>query len=165
MLIFGTCLALAGGVLAQRFITPNTSPDTSTLPTFRLPDLTGKPHQLSDWKGKVVVLNFWATWCPPCKREIPEFVKLQRQYGGQGLQFVGIAIEDKEPVSEYTDFIDINYPILIGGDSAIELAKRMGNQFGAVPYSVVIDRQGHLVHRQTGEFSSADLIKIIEPLL
>ena len=165
MIIVAAILALAGGVLAQHFIDPESQIETTAIAEFNFPDLEDNMHKLSEWDGKVIIVNFWATWCPPCRKEIPEFVKLQKEYGDKGLQFVGIAIEEKEPVEEFIDFIEINYPILIGGDPAIELAQQMGNRIGAVPYSVVINRQGQIVHRQPGEFSTDSIKKIIEPLL
>ena len=165
MITVAAFFALAAGVLAQRYADPVSQVETTTAAEFNFPDLKGNKHKLSDWKNKVIILNYWATWCPPCRKEIPEFVTLQKEYGNKGLQFVGIAIEEKEPVEEFIDFIEINYPILIGGDPAIELAQQMGNGFGAVPFSVVINRQGQIVHRQPGEFSRDEIIRIIEPLL
>lgn len=165
LIIVTAVFALAGGIFAQYAIDPETEIEASAIAEFDLPDLESNKHKLSEWNGKIVILNFWATWCPPCRKEIPEFVALQHEYGNKGLQFIGIAIEDKEPVEEFIDFVDINYPILIGGDGAIELAQKMGNRFGAVPFSVVIDRHGQIVHRQPGEFSKDDVIKTIEPLL
>lgn len=164
IIVAAAVLALAAGVLAQRFIDPENRVERTSISSFNFPDLEGNEHKLSEWDGKVIVLNFWATWCPPCRKEIPEFVALQKEYGDKGLQFIGVAIEEKEPVEEFIDFVEINYPILIGGDNAIQLAQQMGNSIGAVPFSVVINRQGQIVHRQPGEFSRDDIKKIIEPL-
>lgn len=166
LIIAVAVLALTGGVWARQHLNgPENQVEAKAIATFDFPDLEGNRHTLSDWSGKVIIVNFWATWCPPCRKEIPEFAALQQEYGDQGLQFIGIAIEDKEPVEEFIDFIEINYPILIGGDPAIELAQQLGNTLGAVPFSVVIDLQGQIVHRQAGEFSKDKVIKLIEPLL
>ncbi|MGR9115600.1 MAG: TlpA family protein disulfide reductase [Gammaproteobacteria bacterium] len=165
LFILAAVLALAGGVLAQHFIGSESQTNSAEVPAFNFPDLEGTIHSLPEWDGKVIIVNFWATWCPPCRKEIPEFVALQKQYGDKGLQFIGIAIEEKEPVDEFIDFIEINYPILIGADRGIELAQQLGNTIGAVPFSVVLDRQGRIVHRQPGEFTKKDIVKIIEPLL
>ncbi|PKM13510.1 MAG: redoxin [Gammaproteobacteria bacterium HGW-Gammaproteobacteria-3] len=165
LIVLAAVIALATGALAQRFIGSKTLTASSTLPEFNLPDLQGSNHSLADWKGKVIIINFWATWCPPCRKEIPEFIALQKQYGDKGLQFIGIALEEKQPVAEFIHSITINYPILVAGDSGIELARQMGNVIGAVPFSVVLDRQGRIVHSQPGELSRDTIIEIIEPLL
>ncbi len=127
--------------------------------------MSGDQRNVSEWQGKILVINFWATWCPPCRKEIPEFVALQEQYGDKGLQFVGIAIEDREPVSEYLNTIKINYPILIGGDKGIALAQQLGNIINAVPFTIVVNPQGQVIHRQPGEFSREKVLEIISPLM
>ncbi|MDT8406468.1 MAG: TlpA disulfide reductase family protein [Methylococcales bacterium] len=166
LLIIAGVLAFAGGLGLQVY-----SADSSAigawddLPALRLPDLEGKPRQLDEWRGKILVLNFWATWCPPCRKEIPEFVALQQQYGSQGLQFVGIAIDAVEPVAEYAKMSNINYPMLIAGDAGMALAGQWGNQVGAVPFTVVIAPDGQVLARHPGELSRAELLAIIQPVL
>ena len=118
---------------------------------FQLANLDGELQNFSTWNGKVRVLNFWATWCPPCLRETPMFVELQEKYQERGLQFVGVAIDSLEPVKDFVDTYGINYPILIGADDAIEVAKRYGNKFGSLPYTIVIDRNGKIVFAKSGE--------------
>ena len=120
---------------------------------------------MSEWQGKIRVINFWATWCPPCLKEIPEFIALQEQYATKGLQFIGIAIDDQDPVGEYLATIKINYPILISGDTGIGLAHQLGNIVDAVPFTVVVNQQGQIIYRHQGEFSKEQILKIIEPLL
>jgi len=134
-------------------------------PDFSLPDLQDKPRQIKEWDGKVLVLNFWATWCPPCVREMPFFVEMQEQYGERGLQFIGIAIDDKQMVQDFIDTMGVAYPVLIGAADAIEVSKRYGNRFGALPYSVIIDRSGKIAHIQQGELLQEVAEKIILPLL
>ncbi|NOX76931.1 MAG: TlpA family protein disulfide reductase [Gammaproteobacteria bacterium] len=134
-------------------------------PSFELPDLSDQLRKSSEWNGKVVVLNFWATWCPPCRSETPTFVELQEQYGVDGVQFVGIAIDNKESVQDFVDTYGVNYPVLIGEDSAIEIAKAYGDRFGALPYTVIIDRQGQISFVQRGELSREVAEKNITQLL
>lgn len=122
-------------------------------PTFRLPDIENTPRSSQEWVGKVVVLNFWATWCPPCIKETPAFVELQEEYGARGLQFVGVAIDNKDKVKDFMDTYGVNYPMLIGEDTAIQLTKDYGNRFGALPYTVIIDRQGTIQFIQRGELT------------
>jgi thiol-disulfide isomerase/thioredoxin len=118
-------------------------------PEYNLPDLNNVVHNSHEWDGKVVILNFWATWCPPCRKETPTFVELQEKYARAGAQFVGIAIDKKAAVQDFMDTYGVNYPMLIGENNAINISKKFGNRFGALPYTVIIDRQGHinLVHR------------------
>jgi len=132
---------------------------------FSLNDLNGVSHRSEEWQGKILVVNFWATWCPPCRKETPMFVELQELYAAKGLQFLGIAIDDLEQVKDFVDTYAVNYPILIGNDDAIELAKKYGNRFGALPYTVIINRQGTIVHAQAGEMERKKTENILRNLL
>src|SRR5574337_1673050 len=80
-----------------------------------LPDLAGKEQPLAQWRGKVLVVNFWATWCAPCREEMPEFIKAQSEYGAKGLQFVGIAVDQADKTEQFAKEIGLNYPTLVGG--------------------------------------------------
>ncbi|HEC19078.1 MAG TPA: TlpA family protein disulfide reductase [Gammaproteobacteria bacterium] len=134
-------------------------------PEFSLPDIHGKLRNSHEWDGKVVVLNFWATWCPPCQKETPMFVELQEKYSATGLQFVGVAIDTAEKVQDFMDTYGINYPMLIGEEPAIEIAKAYGDRFGALPYTVVIDRQGQIQFVQRGEMKRDPLEQVLAQLL
>lgn len=136
-------------------------------PPFELPDMQGVSRHIKTWDGKVLVINFWATWCAPCLREIPAFVDLQKKYGDKGLQFVGVAFDDLEAIQGFskTSKIQFNYPILIGEDDAMTIAALYGNTIGALPYTVIIDRKGKIVHGQIGEISRRSAEDIIKPLL
>lgn len=133
-------------------------------PSFTLPDLQNKPRSNSEWDGKIVVVNFWATWCPPCIQEIPTFIELQKKYQSQGVQFVGIAVDDAESVKNFAETIGINYPILLESGRG-KLALSFGNQLGALPFTAVINPQGMIVARQMGEVSRAEMLQMLEPLL
>lgn len=134
-------------------------------PEFSLPDLKGKLRDIREWDGKVIVLNFWATWCPPCRKELPAFIELQEKYGSQGLQFVGVAIDTAESVSDFSDTYGVNYPMMVGELEAIEIGKQYGNRFGALPYTVIIDRTGKMVFVQRGELLKETAENTIKPLL
>ena len=134
-------------------------------PDFSLPDLNGVNHNIHEWDGDVIVLNFWATWCPPCRKETPMFVEMQEQFGAKGLQFVGVAIDDSNKVKDFLDTYGVNYPMLIGVDDAIEVAKAFGNRFGSLPYTVIIDRKGNIAHVQRGELERDVAEKTIKALL
>ncbi len=132
---------------------------------FRLPDLAGQPHDIAEWKGKVLVLNFWATWCPPCREEIPAFQELQERYGAQGLQFVGVAIDERTAVIDFRDAMFVSYPLLIGENDAMEIMTRYGNNIGALPYTVVMDRNGRIVATRKGAYRGPELEAVVRPLL
>ncbi len=124
-------------------------------PDFVLADLQGHTVKLSDLRGKAVVLNFWATWCPPCKQEIPWFVELQKRYGPEGLQIVGVAMDDggQEDVEKFAAENPINYPILLGQEQVAE-------QYGGIDYlptTFYIDRNGVVINRVFGQASRDEI--------
>lgn len=134
-------------------------------PEFTLPDLDGRQRSVTEWDGKVIALNFWATWCPPCLKEVPEFVSLQRKYGGQGLQFIGIALQKPEEVSEFVAEHKVNYPVLAGELEVVKLAEAYGNNVGALPYTVIIDRNGRVSRVKAGILPTEEAESIINSLL
>ena len=134
-------------------------------PGFTLRDPDGIPRTVAAWDGKVLVLNFWATWCQPCLREIPAFNRLQREHGDEGLQFVGIAIDDPDAVREFLKTTEVSYPVLSGQQDAIEVAQRYGNDVGILPYTAIIDRTGTIRFIQFGELQETLARDVIRPLL
>jgi thiol-disulfide isomerase/thioredoxin len=165
LIIIVAVLALGLGLSARFLMSPADHTDNTTVVEFSLPDLTGQQHLNKEWLGKIQVINFWATWCTPCRKEIPEFIALQTKYADKNLQFIGVAVDEAAAVTDYLKTININYPILIGGDGAMSLTQQFGNKIGALPYTVVLDTQGHIVHQQAGEFSTEQLVKVITPLI
>jgi thiol-disulfide isomerase/thioredoxin len=165
LIIIVTLLALIGGIMAKEFLSTTEQTSPAPLPDFNLPDVSGKSHSISEWQGKILIINFWATWCPPCLEEIPEFIALQEQYSSKGLQFIGIAIDDQDSVEEYLASIKINYPMLIGSITGIALAHQLGNSVDTVPFTLVVDRQGQIIYRHPGVFSREQITEIITPLL
>ena len=139
--------------------------DAAPLLGVSLPDTKGREQPLAQWKGKVLVVNFWATWCVPCREEMPEFVKAQKDLGGRGVQFVGIAIDQPDKIDAFAAELQLNYPALVGGYGAIELSKAMGNRLGALPFTVVINRRGTVAHTQLGPLKEAQLRSILGQLL
>jgi peroxiredoxin len=136
---------------------------STVAPDFSLESLDGKTMRLSDLRGKAVLLNFWATWCGPCKIEMPWFVDLQNQYGSQGLQIVGVAMDDasKEDIGKFAKDMGVNYPILIGKES-------VGDQYGgvpALPESFLIGRDGKIVEKIIGLEGKAEIEDAIKKAL
>jgi len=166
-------LALAvAGLVAPRFSSPPEplpgSPGEVRLAEVwdsRLPDLAGRIQNLSQWQGRVLVLNFWAPWCPPCRKEIPDFIRLQERHGKAGLQFVGVALDDPDKVAAFVDKTGINYPILLGGEDGSALSMAAGNRLGGLPFTAVFDRRGNAVATLTGGVTEARLETLVKPLL
>lgn len=134
-------------------------------PEFVLPDLAGTPRNINQWSGKVLLVNFWATWCPPCRKEMPSFIALKEQYGAQGFEIVGVAIDDPQEVQDFIDTLGVNYPVLVGALDASEIAKQYGNRYGALPYSVLIDRNDRMRFIQPGELTHETLERELKALL
>ncbi len=134
-------------------------------PRFTLLDLDGKAHSLDDWRGKVVLINFWATWCPPCVHEIPELIRLQDELSGQGLQVVGISDESVEDIRTFMNKVAFNYPILRNPPEQGDLSINYGNSQGVLPYSVLIDRQGRIRQVYRGALQFDTLRSDLQPLL
>ena len=157
MLYFGFHQARRPGVAGANLTTASVAPD------FSLESLDGKTMRLSDLRGKAVLLNFWATWCGPCKIEMPWFVDLQKQYGSQGLQIVGVAMDDasREDIAKFAKDMGVNYPILIGKEA-------VGDQYGgvpALPESFLISRDGKIVDKIIGLRGKADIEEAIKKAL
>lgn len=165
---------VAGGFAFHQWLTATSTPLVEpvappgvpeTRPDFRLPDLSGNVRSADEWDGQVVVVNFWATWCPPCVREIPELIKLQERYREQGLAVLGIAIDEPAAVEDFLADLGMNYTNLLGQDSGIGLAQRFGNRQGILPYTVVYDREGRITHTHAGELDLEAAEALVLPLL
>ncbi len=115
-------------------------------------DLHGRRIALERWRGRLLVVNFWATWCPPCLREIPAFIDLQVRYGDRGLQFVGIALDQSEAVAPFVTDQAMNYPVLIGEDDVVRFMQSLGNDIGGLPYTAVIGADGNVLLTHQGEW-------------
>jgi thiol-disulfide isomerase/thioredoxin len=136
---------------------------TGHAPTLVLKDLQGRALRLSDYKGKVVVLNFWATWCPPCRAEMPDFIKMQREYRSKGLQVIGITYppEEIEEVRQFVRKLGVNYPIALGTKET----KILFDESETLPVTIVIDRQGKVRERIEGILLPVEFEQKIKPLL
>jgi thiol-disulfide isomerase/thioredoxin len=157
-------LAFFAGVLSARY---PASPDDA-LPTLasgaierlfesRFDDLSGNSLQISQWKGKTLVINFWATWCPPCRKEMPAFSRLQDKHAANGVQFVGISIDSMENVRAFSNTNRISYPLLNGELRGEDLARQLGNPRLALPYTLILAPSGTLRFARAGAISEAEL--------
>jgi thiol-disulfide isomerase/thioredoxin len=144
-----------------RSMTANTA-GSAKAPAWELKDLDGKLVKSSDFDGRVVILDFWATWCAPCKAEIPGFIELQREYGNRGLVVVGVSLDEEGPakVRQFMTHFGMNYPVVLGD---AELMKDFGGT--AIPTTVIIDRSGNIVARHVGFVPKETFEKEIKPLL
>ncbi len=168
--IIAIVLATAAGYLTQKYFDkPGNNSASQEIgkvigtprPEFAVADINGVIRNIKDWDGKVILLNFWATWCPPCLKEIPAFIALQNEYGERGLQIVGVAMDNEEAVRRFNDKLPMNYPVIAGDMETIELARRYGNTIGALPYTVIIDREGIIRATFAGELSKARALQAV----
>jgi thiol-disulfide isomerase/thioredoxin len=152
--VFGILLAIAPTVAVGQ---------NGKAPALSLKDIQGRKISLSKYKGKVVLLNFWATWCPPCRAEMPDLVKMQRQYRKQGLQVIGITYPP-EQIAEVRQFVKqlrVNYPIALGTKET----KTLFDKTETLPLTLIIDRQGNVVDRIEGILLPEEFEQKIKPLL
>lgn len=184
-LVIGACLlAAAGGYGLSQLQhgdedhghgeTPSTQKPgtTAAAPSESLPagialsELDGRQYSLDDYKGKLMIVNFWATWCAPCLNEIPILVKMQERYGAKGFQLIGPAVDDVEEARRAAPGLKFNYPVAVGTpEDMLELMSTLGNDQGGLPFSVVIAPDGRIIERQLGEYSEVELAGLIEKYL
>lgn len=142
------------------------TPTTTALYGATLSDTRDQPASLAQYRGKPLIVNFWARWCGPCRAEIPLFVKLRQDYRQRGLEIVGIAIEDKtEAVRDFAKAYDMDYPVLLAKDQGLSLMQSLGNSRLGLPFTVAIDRQGRLVTAKLGGVNAQELAAAAEAAL
>jgi thiol-disulfide isomerase/thioredoxin len=129
---------------------PKTRPIPEKLPDLSLVDLQGRTQKLSNWPGRPLMVNFWATWCPPCRREIPLLIALRKQYAHEGLEVVGIAVDFPDAVRKYATNMGIDYPVLVGEQEGLDAIAAFGME-PVFPFSVFSDTQARIVAIRVGE--------------
>ncbi|HVS25927.1 MAG TPA: TlpA disulfide reductase family protein [Burkholderiales bacterium] len=166
--------ALAGIALITGFIGNIAAPlpfasaqELSSDPVFasNFKDFGRKMQPLSQWKGKTLVVNFWATWCKTCLTEIPELIKIYDKYRSRDVVIVGVAVDNADKVEKFTKEHGISYPIVYGGAEVVNLSKQMGNKVGGLPFSIVIDAKGKVVSTFLGEIPKGKLEQILQQLV
>jgi len=151
--LFGALFVAVGVLLSQA----SCAVDSAQLFSASLVGTDGKVVNLEKFRGKPLIVNFWARWCPPCRKEIPELIQIQNEFGGHGLAVLGIAVEDDPAaVQEFANAYDVNYPIVVDKKKAIWLMQVLGNGSTGLPFTLLIDRQGNVVLRKMGLFTRKD---------
>ena len=175
-LVFAAALvALMAGALLYAVRMPVQSPQPATQetpqprvlevvtrPSFALPDVSGVERNFSEWDGKNRIVNFWATWCAPCRREIPLLKAFQDEQGGNGFQVIGIAVDFPEAVANYAEAAQFNYPVLVGEQDAMAVAESSGVEFVGLPFTMFVASDGELLSAYIGELHQSHLDEIVE---
>ena len=147
----GAAAAVSGAILSARL---SREPDEiAILHEAQVTDLAGKRRNLLEWQGQVLVLNFWATWCEPCREEIPGFMQVRERLRRSGVEFVGIAIDQAAKVAHFAQTLNVSYPLLLAEASGLDLMRKLGNPSGGLPFTVIIGQTGGLVFRNLGALS------------
>ena len=158
----GAAAAVAGAVAGALALQSRSG--AAELLAARYPDTDGRVRRLLDWRGRVLLCNFWATWCAPCREEVPMLVAAKQQWASHGFEVVGIGIDSADNVREFSKTYQVNYPVLVADGSVLELMRKLGNRGGGLPYSVVLDRTGSIAERHLGALTAGDLRRVLESL-
>ena len=175
LLIFGVALlSLMAGALfmaarmapavSENAVAATTEAGANSHPSFELMGLDGEMHDFDEFDGRHRLLNFWATWCAPCRREIPLLKEFQAEQGDDGILVIGIAVDVMEEVQQYAEAAEFNYPILVGEMDAMAVAEQSGLQFHAMPFTMIITADGEYLNAHFGELHRPDLDKISDVL-
>jgi thiol-disulfide isomerase/thioredoxin len=157
-------LALLAGVFSSQWISQTGLASDPSIKAFfanpwQTPD--GKSANSENWRQKVLVVNFWASWCPPCVEEMPALDKIAQEYASKNVLIVGIGIDSPSNIRQFLEMTPVSYPIVIGGLEGSNLSKQMGNTQGALPYTVIINQKGKAIYTKLGKISEEELRKAI----
>ena len=158
-------LAAGAGFVAWQHYAGGSAQAGADAPALVLTDLAGKPHALSEWRGRLLLLNFWATWCAPCMGELPLLVEAQQRYGARGLQVVGPAMDEPDAVRETAKHLGIGYPLMADFSQVDAAMAALGDTQGALPFSVLISADGKIIKTILGGLHKNELEGLIEPNL
>lgn len=162
-------LVISAGLATRHFLLNPAldadSPPTQALFATQLPDLQGHPQSLAQWKGKIAVVNFWASWCIPCREEMPELSKLQERYQSKNIVVLGISTDDLDKMRAFSEEVSVSYPLLAGDYHAIRLAEQLGNDKGVLPYTLIIAADGRIEKSYFGRINQALLEQTLLPML
>ncbi len=136
--------------------------DLHSIPLF---DLTGQQTTVGDWKGNILIVNFWAPWCAPCRREVPTLIKFHRDYAQRGVRVLGIAYDSEPQVSRFAAEYQINYPMFLAGNRTAMYNAAFGNKSGSLPFTALLDRNHRILFQHSGELTASQLREQLEALL
>jgi thiol-disulfide isomerase/thioredoxin len=151
----GTALFVGSRATTEPMPSGGVAPAAVYAAGFR--DAQGATRSLAGFPGKVLVINFWATWCAPCREEMPAFTRVQSRWSGRGVQFVGLANDNPEKVLRFGQDLGISYPLWTGGEEVGELSRRLGNRLGVLPHTVILDSGGKVLEQRVGPYTEAEL--------
>lgn len=161
-------LAVAAGAavgIGRKSAVEMPDPRAEAIFAAQLPDTLGANHELAQYRGKVLVVNFWASWCAPCLEEMPGFVRLQNKYRERGVVFVGVAIDDPDAVRPFMAKLGVDYPVLTAEAAGYELLKAAGDSKGVMPYTLLISRAGAVAQTRSGIYRETELDQALAALL
>lgn len=166
--LFIMAVVIAG--LATRHYLVNPAMESETLSTqalfaSRLPDVSGQLQHLDQWRGKILIVNFWASWCVPCREEMPELSALYERYGAQDIVVLGISTDDLDKMQAFSKEVPVKYPLLAGDYDAIKLSELLGNDKGVLPYTLILGKDGAIAKSYFGRINQALLEEAFVPLL
>ena len=164
LLLAAAGIAAAGAGAVAGALALQSRSGAADLLAARYPDLSGQERRLLDWRGRVLLCNFWATWCAPCREEVPLLVAAKNQWAAKGFEIVGIGIDSADKIREFSKTYRINYPVLIADATALGLVRKLGNRGGGLPYNVVLDATGIVVQRHLGALTKEDIRRVLESL-
>ena len=157
---------IVAGLATRHFVWgPTQTISSEALYAANFPDSEGEMQPLEQWRGKLLVVNFWATWCPPCREEMPELSHFHERYRNQGVVVLGIATDDVAKIQEFTRETKVSYHLLAGDLDAMNLGNALGNNKGILPYTVILDRNGEVVKTYFGRVNHVMLEEALLPLL
>jgi len=159
----GLAAAVAGALIGP--VALQSTSGARELLSASFPDASGRPHRLNEWLGRPVLFNFWATWCIPCREEIPLLVDFHKKYAGKGVEVVGICADQALKMLEFAKAYRMEYPLLVADADVFTLLRRIGNPSGGLPYSVFMDQKGLIIHTRLGTLSTGELERVMVPML
>jgi thiol-disulfide isomerase/thioredoxin len=165
LILSGIGLAAAAAGLVVGPLVLQSQSGAASLLSASFTDLSGKTRKVAEWKGRVLVCNFWATWCAPCREEMPLLAAVRERFAPNGVEVLGIAIDSAAKVRQFAASLEIRYPILLAGGEALDLMRDLGNPSGGLPFTVLLDRDGAIAHRRLGLLKRPDLESALERLI
>jgi len=164
LILGGVGVAAAVGGALSGVLALQSGSGAAELLAARFTDLEGRPRRLLEWRGRALLCNFWATWCAPCREEVPLLVAAKQKWLSPSSEIVGIGIDSAVKIRQFAAMYKINYPLLVADATAVTLLRRLGNKTGGLPYTVALDRSGAVVERRLGALKEPELRQVLERL-